>query len=531
MSNHPWWQTAVIYQIYPRSFSDSTGSGIGDLEGIRRRVPYLAETLGIDAVWLSPFYPSPQADFGYDVADYTAVDPQYGTMEDFDRLVAELHRHGIKLIVDFVPNHTSDQHPWFLESRAGVDSAKRDWYVWRDPAPDGGPPNNWLSVFGGKAWEFDPASGQYYLHKFLREQPDLNWRNPEVKEAMFDVLRFWMDRRVDGFRIDVAHYVMKDPDLRDNPAAPVAAAVMHKPLGEYDTQLHIHDKGHRDIHALFRELRTVLDEYPERYSVGEIHISDWAEWAAYYGSDLDELHQPYNFALLGACRDAQSFRSAVESLEAVLPPGAWASYVVGNHDEARIASRVGDLGARRVALLRLTLRGTPPLYYGDELGMLEAEIPPELAHDPWGKNVPGLGRDGCRTPMAWTPSGGFSDNPDTWLPMGPEMDVRNVASELEDPASMLSLYRRLLAYRRGSQTLLLGDYETVPQADGGLFAFVRRLESEQLFVAANFTDGSVRVDTADFEGRRLVISTDPSRTVVEAPLTLGPQEAVLVAGE
>ncbi len=343
MQQPHWWQTAVIYQIYPRSFADSTGSGTGDLEGVRQRVPYLAETLGVDAVWLSPFYPSPQADFGYDVADYIAVDPQFGTLEDFDRLLADLHERGIKLIVDFVPNHSSDQHPWFLESRSGMDSARREWYTWRDPASDGGPPNNWLSVFGGSAWEFDPASGQYYLHKFLVEQPDLNWRNPEVKEAMFDALRFWMERGVDGFRLDVAHYVMKDPDLRDNPDAP-AGARMHKSMGDYDTQLHIHDKGHPDVHPLFREMRKVFDEYPDRYSVGEIHVSDWEEWAAYYGTDLDELHQPYNFALLGVGHEAQAFKAVVENVETAVPPGGWPSYVLGNHDEARLATRLGDLG-------------------------------------------------------------------------------------------------------------------------------------------------------------------------------------------
>lgn len=528
MAEHPWWQTAVTYQIYPRSFLDSTESGMGDLVGIRRKVPYLADVLGIDAVWLSPFYPSPQADFGYDVSDYTGVDPQYGTLADFDRLTEELHEHGLKLIVDFVPNHSSDQHPWFLESRSSRDNPKRDWYTWRDPGPDGGPPNNWLSAFGGVAWEFDDRTGQFYLHKFLKEQPDLNWRNPEVKASMFDALRFWMDRGVDGFRIDVAHYLMKDPELADNPLTD-GAIQAHKSLGDYDTQLHINDKGHRDIHGVYRDMRTLFDEYPNRYSVGEIHIFDWPEWATYYGSDLDELHQPFNFALLNDAGNAQTLRASVDALEAVLPEGAWPNYVLGNHDEARLASRYGDAGARRAAMLLLTLRGNPTLYYGDEVGMLEAEIPPDLAQDPWGIRVPGLGRDGCRTPMQWTPDGGFSDADRTWLPMGPELAQRNVATQLEDPSSLFMLYQRLLRFRKTSNVLQVGEYHPVDQHDPAVFAYARMHDDSTLFVALNFSERVVAVESDGFAASKLVLSTDPSRLGVELPLTLQPGEGVLLA--
>ncbi|RMF61789.1 MAG: alpha-amylase, partial [Bacteroidetes bacterium] len=296
----PWWQTGVIYQIYPRSFKDSNGDGIGDLGGVLEKLDYLSDTLGVDAIWLSPFYPSPMADFGYDVADYTDVDPIFGDLATFDALVAEAHRRGLRVIIDIVPNHTSDRHPWFIASRSSRDNPKRDWYVWRDPAPDGGPPNNWLSVFGGPAWEYDETTGQYYLHSFLKEQPDLNWRNPEVRRAMFDVFRFWLERGVDGFRIDVAHYIMKDPLFRDNPPNPHRGDY-HKDMGEYDTQLHLYDKGHEDVHEVFRELRRLLDDYSRdrpRFAVGEIHIFDWNAWVRYYGDNLDELHMPFNFALL-----------------------------------------------------------------------------------------------------------------------------------------------------------------------------------------------------------------------------------------
>ncbi|MGD2105625.1 MAG: alpha-amylase family glycosyl hydrolase, partial [Anaerolineae bacterium] len=339
----------MIYQIYPRSFKDTTGNGVGDLWGVIEKLDYVSDLLGVDAIWLSPFYPSPQADFGYDVADYTDVDPLYGKLDTFDELVREAHRRDVKVIIDLVPNHTSDRHPWFIESRSARDNPKRDWYIWADPRPDGSPPNNWLSVFGGSAWEWDEASKQYYLHSFLKEQPDLNWRNPEVKDAMFDVVRFWLERDVDGFRVDVAHYIMKDPQLRDNPVDPRAAKSIHRSLGDYDSQFHAHDHGHPDVHAVYRELRQVLDSYSQerpRVSLGEIHIFDWEEWASYYGESLDELHMPFNFGLLGAGWDAQSVRDVVESVEAVLLAQAWPNYVLGNHDEPRLATRHGRDEAR-----------------------------------------------------------------------------------------------------------------------------------------------------------------------------------------
>ncbi|MGW8143164.1 MAG: alpha-amylase family glycosyl hydrolase, partial [Anaerolineales bacterium] len=378
-NKHLWWQSAVIYQIYPRSFKDSDGDGIGDLTGIIQQLDYLSDTLGVDAVWLSPFYPSPMADFGYDVSDYTDVAPIFGDLEIFDELLRLAHQKGLKIIIDFVPNHTSDQHPWFIESSSSNHNSKRDWYVWADAKEDGSPPNNWLSVFGGSAWEWHPPTGQYYLHSFLKEQPDLNWRNPLVKKAMFDVLRFWLEKGVDGFRIDVAHFIMKDPEMRDNPLKTTAERALHRPLGEYDSQIHLHDKGHPDVHKIFKEMRQLLEEYGSispRVSIGEIHVFEWDSWASFYGNDLDELHMPFNFQLLNVEWQADKIKAVVETMENILPPGAWPNYVLGNHDEPRLATRLGAQGARLAAVLLLTLRGTPTLYYGDEIGMTEVEIPP-----------------------------------------------------------------------------------------------------------------------------------------------------------
>ncbi len=301
-----WWREGVIYQVYPRSFQDSDGDGVGDLAGIQKRLGYLAR-LGVDAIWLNPFYPSPMLDFGYDVCDHADVDPLFGTLADFDALLADAHAHGLRVLIDFVPNHTSSEHPWFRDARSSRTSSKRDWYFWRDPRPDGSPPNNWASPFGGSQWTLDERSGQYYLHTFHPEQPDLNWRNPDVERAMLDVLRFWLERGVDGFRIDVANFVLKDPQLRDNPPNPTAGTSSYKYLGHYDTQLHLHDKGHPDCHPLYRRIRRLLDSYSrdgsDRIALGEIHLYEWPEWtrhwAAYYGEQLDELHLPLNFTLVG----------------------------------------------------------------------------------------------------------------------------------------------------------------------------------------------------------------------------------------
>ncbi len=526
-----WWKTGVVYQIYPRSFKDTTGSGTGDLPGITSRLGYLSDTLGVDAIWISPFYPSPMADFGYDVADYTDVDPMFGTLGDFDELLGEAHDSGLRVIIDWVPNHTSDRHPWFLESRGSRTNARRDWYVWRDPKRDGSPPNNWRSVFGGPAWEFDEQTGQYYLHSFLREQPDLNWRNPAVEAAMFDTLRFWLDRGVDGFRIDVAHFIMKDPDLTDNPrAVPSAGEADFKDLGDYDAWEHVNDKGHRDVHAVFRRLRSVLDEYDgDRFTVGEIHIFDWDRWAAYYG-DGDELHMPFNFSLVWARWDAGAIRSRVEALEAAIPAFAWPNYVLGNHDEQRLATRYGPENERAAAVLLLTLRGQPTIYYGDELGLRETPIPGARLQDPWGLRVPGMSRDGCRTPMPWTPGPGhgFTDpTVEPWLPFGDDAQTRNVEEEFADEGSTLTLYRRMLRLRRNRTSLVAGTIEFLNGIPGDVLGFRRDLGNERTTVFVNFADEERSVDVEP--GAALLLSTDHRRTGIgSGRLTLAANEAVVL---
>ena len=350
-----WWQTGVVYQVYPRSFADATGGGTGDLAGITGRLDYIA-WLGVDAIWISPFYPSPMADFGYDVSNYTDVDPIFGSLADFDELLAAAHDRGVRVLIDYVPNHTSDQHPWFIESRSSRTSAKRDWYVWRDAKPDGSPPNNWISMFAGPAWDWDEATGQYYLHTFLKEQPDLNWRNPETRAAMFDVARFWLDRGVDGFRIDVAPMVMKDPELRDNPPNPEPDAGWNSRLGSWLTQLHLHDHNHPDMHELYRDFRRLLESYPgDRVSIGELHHPDFDTWAKYYGERQDEIHVPFNFHVINSPWRADAIRRAVEGVQGALPDGAWASWVLGNHDQPRFASpaRAGREQAKVGMLLLL----------------------------------------------------------------------------------------------------------------------------------------------------------------------------------
>lgn len=519
MADVLWWQHAVVYQVYPRSFQDTNGDGVGDIPGVMQRLDYLRETLGVDALWLSPFYPSPMADFGYDVADYIDVDPLFGTLADFDTLVTEAHRRDMKVIIDWVPNHTSDQHAWFQASRASRDNAQRDWYVWRDAKADGSPPNNWLSIFGGPAWTLDEHTGQYYLHSFLPQQPDLNWRNPEVRAAMFDSVRFWLERGVDGFRIDVAHHIMKDPGLRDNPPAPQIASQMHKSMGDYDSQLHLYDKGHADAHDVYRDLRRLLDSYSgecPRVAIGEIHIFDPEEWASYYGADLDEIHLPFNFGLLRSVWTAEGIRASVEALEATLPAGAWPNYVLGNHDEPRIATRIGAEQTRNAMLLLLTLRGTPTLYYGDEIGMQDVPIPLEREQDPFGKRVPGLGlgRDPQRTPMQWDGSvnGGFCPpGVEPWLPLADDAQVVNVEAQNYDPQSLLSLTRRLLQTRRDEPALKSGDYRPLEGMPDACFAYLRTLGERRLLVVLNFSHAEQTLHLPELGTGRVLLSTTLDR--------------------
>ncbi|MCC7450586.1 MAG: DUF3459 domain-containing protein [Anaerolineae bacterium] len=537
MTQEPlWWQRGIVYQIYPRSFKDSNGDGIGDLPGIIDKLDYV-QMLGVDAIWLSPFYPSPMADFGYDVANYTDVDPIFGTLADFDRLVEAAHQRNLHVIIDFVPNHSSDQHPWFVESRSSRDNPKRDWYVWVDAKPDGSPPNNWLSHFGGPAWTWDETTGQYYLHSFLKEQPDLNWRNPAVKAAMFDVIRFWLERGVDGFRIDVAHYIMKDPDLRDNPPN-LEPPKFTKRRPHYDSLLHVYDKGHADVHAVYREFRKLLDSYSTerpRFAVGEIHVFDWPVWGSYYGEQLDELHMPFNFALINAAWQTKVIRYVVDSIEASIPKGAWPNYVLGNHDEHRIVTRIGTAQARTAMMLLLTLRGTPTMYYGDEIEMHDVDIPPGRERDPYGIRVPGqgLGRDPERTPMQWdaSPNAGFTrPGVETWLPIADDYERVNVAAELNDSTSMLALTRHLIDLRRSTPALHSGDYRPVSDTPDECYVYLRSQGDEQRLIALNFSDKEQTLALSAFGQGRVLISTrlDRKGAVDLAALYLRADEGCII---
>lgn len=528
-----WWHSAVLYEVYPRSFNDTTGNGIGDLHGITERLGYLADTLGVDAIWICPFYPSPMADFGYDVAGYRDIHPMFGDLAAFDRLLERAHGAGLKVIIDFVPNHTSDQHPWFIESRSSRDNPRRDWYVWRDPKPDGSPPNNWLSAFGGPAWELDARTGQYYLHMFVKEQADLNWRNPAVREAMLDNMRFWLDRGVDGFRVDAVLFCMKDPAERDNPPNTEGLQQIHKPLGAYEAQLHLHDQGHPDIHGVFREMRALVDEYqPPRMALAELHVFDPHRLAEYYGEDLDELTMPTNFGLLKQPWSGTGIREVVDGLEAAIPAGAALNWVLGTHDDQRLATRLGEDGSRQAAVLLLTLRGSPTMYYGDEIGMRETEIPVEMQEDPWGIAEPDLGRDGCRTPMQWSADSGagFTSAPEPWLPLGDDYLERNVESQLADPDSHLNLYRRLLRVRRGSAALRVGAYRPVDPVPPGCYLFERSEGAERVYVAINFSSEPASIEATSVAGR-IAVSTQRASEgrEITGTLKLLPHEAVVVA--
>ena len=527
-----WWQTGVVYQVYPRSFQDTNGDGVGDLAGITQRLPYVAE-LGVDAVWLSPVFVSPMADFGYDIADHTAIDPLFGTLADFDALLERAHGLGLKVILDLVPNHTSNRHPWFVESRVSRQSAKRDWYIWRNGAPEGGPPNNWLSEFGGSAWQHDPATDQYYYHAFLREQPDLNWRNPDVRRAMYDVMRFWLGRGVDGFRVDVMWHLAKDEAFRDNPVNPD----WREGQADYRRLLPVYSTDRPEVHAMVRELRAVIDEYPERVLIGEIYLPV-EKLVAYYGEALPDggpagAHLPFNFALIETPWNAEAIAALIARYEAALPTGAWPNWVLGNHDRPRIASRVGEAQARVAAMLLLTLRGTPTLYYGDELGLPQVNIPRSQVRDPWEINVPGLGlgRDGCRTPMPWdaSPFAGFSEA-EPWLPLNSDSEIRNVASQTADSGSLLGLYRRLMALRRDHPALSRGAYRPLAQS-GGILAFERSADGNRLLVALNLTaaDAELPLDSRDCAGS-VMLGTEPGRDgeAVSNRVTLRPNEGLII---
>ncbi|MCJ7702972.1 MAG: alpha-amylase family glycosyl hydrolase [Anaerolineales bacterium] len=532
-----WWQKGIVYQIYPRSYQDSNGDGIGDLNGIRQRLDYI-QNLSVDAVWLSPIYPSPMHDFGYDVADYCAINPMFGTMDDFDALLAEIHARGMRLILDLVPNHTSDEHEWFLESRQSRDNSKRDWYIWRDPAPDGGPPNNWLSFFGGPAWTYDEHTGQYYLHQFVTQQPELNYRNPEVKTAMLDVMRFWLDKGVDGFRVDVIWLMLKDEEFRDEPENPDWDGV-----NPFNKVQHIRTMNLPGVHDIIREMRSVLDEYDERMMVGEIYLPN-DELMKYYGTrradgSYDECHLPFNFQLIQLPWEAQRVRKAVDAYDGELPEGGWPNWVMGNHDQHRMASRVGSHQARVANMLLLTLRGLPTNYYGEEIGMENVDIPLEFIQDPPAVNQPEIahivGRDPERTPMQWddSPNAGFAPAGIVpWLPVAKDYAVRNVKVQEKDPTSMLSLYRSITKLRRAEPALNVGSYKSLDTAQEDVFAYRRySADRDDFLVVLNFGDQTLGLDlSAAGEKARIEISTGLHRsggTDLRA-LAIGPNEGLIL---
>ena len=475
-----WWQNGIIYQIYPRSFKDSNGDGIGDLNGIIEKLDYL-KWLGVTAIWISPIFPSPMADFGYDISDYTDIHPMFGSLKDFNRLQEQVHEKGLKVILDLVPNHTSDQHPWFLESKSSKDNPKRDWYIWKDPQPDGSRPNNWKSNFGGPGWTFDEATGQYYYHAFLKEQPDLNWRNTEVRKAVFDAMRFWLDRGVDGFRVDVIWHMIKDQNFRNNPPNPD----FQEGMDEYDQLIAAYSTDQPEVHEVISEMRKVVEEYEDRLLIGEIYLPIH-RLVTYYGENGSGVHLPFNFQLVRAPWDPAHLNAIINEYEGHLPPGGWPNWVLSNHDNIRIASRIGREKAVLAAVLLLTLRGTPTLYYGDELGMEDVEIHQEKVQDPQGINMPGRSRDPQRTPMQWNSgvNAGFSDS-EPWLPLMKNHRECNVEEERKDPESFLNLYHRLIQLRQQEPTLQIGDYIPVG-LEGDLMTYKRKFKEDEFLVLINW---------------------------------------------
>jgi alpha-glucosidase len=510
MTHSPsWWQTGVIYQIYPRSFLDSNGDGVGDLPGITSKLDYL-RWLGVNAIWISPIYPSPMADFGYDITNYTDVHPLFGTLADLDTLLEQAHRRDLKLILDFVPNHTSDEHPWFQLSRSSRTNEKRDWYIWRDPARGGGPPNNWMSRFGGSVWQFDEQTGQYYLHLYDVKQPDLNWRNPQVRQEMYNVMRFWLDRGVDGFRVDALEVLLKDERFLDHPVNP-----RWNPDNPFSPRLlEVYVVDQPGMHDIMREMRAVTESYSQRVLIGELSLTV-EQLMPYYGQQLDEIHLPFNFRFVTMPTwETRAIRQAVENYEAALPEGAWPNWVLGNHDVSRIATRVGREQARLTQMLLLTLRGTPTCYYGEELGMQDVAIPEALRHDPLGKSYPERARDPVRTPMQWDGSANAGFCPAgvrPWLPIAGDYQTFNVAAEQHDPRSFLMLTRALLDLRRSHPALTLGSYQSVEQENASGFVYLRQYANQRCLVALNFSPHDQVVRLPQPGQGRVLLSTHMDR--------------------
>ena len=528
-----WARTAIIYHIYPLSFKDSNSDGKGDLKGILEKLDYLNDgtekSLGVNAIWLSPVYCSPMADFGYDVSDYYEIDPVFGDLEIFEELVREVHGRGMKILMDFIPNHTSAQHPWFLESRVSRDNPKRNWYIWQNPKPNGAPPNNWLSCFGRSAWTYDEKTQQYYLHSFFPEQPDLNWRNLQVQKEMRKVLQFWLARGVDGFRVDAISHIMKDEQLRDDPPNPnyVPGAI-----NPYESLLHIYSKERPELQEVLNTLCEVLDQKEDRFMVSEAYV-DIPGLMALHQACKNGLHAPMNLNFIEMPWNAQVYRRFIDDFEKSLSPDDIPVHVLGNHDRSRIATRLGQQKARLAALLIFTLQGIPLVYYGEEIGMEDEEIPEEKIQDPLDKRIPGfkLGRDPARTPMQWSAHkyAGFSDAL-PWLPIGRNYKTHNVEDERKDSSSMFNLYRNLIHYRKKSPILLYGSYESIDPGNNEIVAFLRKFDREQILVALNFSQEEQPL-SLHFSQARVIYSTcfdrEPGEMVTLGKFRLKPYEGVM----
>jgi alpha-glucosidase len=513
----------VIYQIYPRSFKDTNNDGIGDLPGIISKLDYL-QSLGITAIWLNPVFTSPMADFGYDISNYREVDPLFGNLADLDHLIEQAHKRHIKIILDLVLNHTSNQHPWFKSSQASRDNQHRNWYVWRDAKPDGSPPNNWLSIFGGSAWELDKTTGQYYLHTFFREQPDLNWQNPEVRSEIKEIVRYWLGRGVDGFRLDAVHWYAKDIAFRDEPPNP-----MYRPKSDspYDALKHIYSKAAPKLYPYLNELATILAEHQKGFMVMEVSLDnplDIPEYRKFYEQVNALVAAPFNFGIMSLPWGARQFKQFINAFEKSLKPTDTPVYVSGNHDRPRLASRVGEPATRASALLQLTLPGAAVVYYGEELGMQSVPIPASYVHDSYEMNIPGLGvgRDPERTPMQWSRelNAGFS-SAQPWLPVARNYQSHNVEVESKDANSLLTLYKKLIKLRINSAALQHGSYVPLDLKNQDLFGFRRQWDGHTLVIIVNFSH--TETIAHDFEGK-LVLSTVTSPTMNE----LQPYEAQII---
>lgn len=527
-----WWKHGVIYQIYPRSFCDSNGDGIGDIRGIISKLDYLL-TLGIDGIWLSPIYTSPMKDMGYDISDYRSINPEFGTIEDFQLLLREAHKRKIHVIMDLVINHTSDQHPWFLEARSSKESKKHDWYIWKDKGKKKYP-NNWMAAFGGHAWKWDEDLQQYYLHLFLEEQPDLNWRNPQVKKAVFSDIRYWLDMGVDGFRLDVINYIIKDDEFRNNPYGNFSGYPRR-----HDLQLHRYDRNQEETHAILKQFRRLLDKYDKTMSVGEIYPNEGRMepeiTASYLGSGNDELHMAFNFSTIYAKFSAASFRKILSRWYAALPAEGWPCHVMSNHDHPRSMNRIAGGSAARakiLAALLLTQRGTPFIYYGEEIGMQDVKIPKKRLADPVGIRYWPFykGRDPERTPMQWSDfsNAGFSEA-EPWLPISEDFARINVSRQDHDQSSLLNFYRRLILLRKNEEALNSGDFK-IADAGRDILAYYRTGADSMFFIALNFSSGMKKIAADDTSAYEIALSTHRQKNtrISLKGITMSPYEVLIV---